>query len=469
MKRIKNSFARGFHRVSEALRGTKTMYRRLKSLLILIFVALAIYQTGQLWFVNLSNRNFFLYLADRWNPSVAAGYREFVRPMRLVYGDGSGRFGISASGLMDTQQRAYFDTVLTAMFDRGNFIGSSETDFNRLLSRPMLLSEYAFLMPSHVFPLGFNQRTGGFLTSRGIVDFTKVVIWLPYENYDDLRVFFVSGDQTWEFTIDHNGLEIFPIHPVSTGSLYFVSAALEGYEGLDASTFVPRAGDLNRFASTTVVMTNPYRTQVGISLDFVGNQVAQFFDNPATINGRVAADGVWTYSNVHTTVRYFDTDVLEYASFRPRRQNATTSLMDDFSAAIAFIDEDNHVVNEFFLMDFECRGIGYVFWFGYIVDNFPILMPDGWRVSSHDDILTAPIEVVVEQGRVVLYRRLAHNFHINESGHRWINEWDLDFEGLLDEEEIVDLRLGYTLRPGLLTSPDDYLRLNLYAVPLEDE
>jgi len=420
------------------------MYRRLKSFLILAFVALAIFLTGQLWFVNLSNRNFFLYLAARWNPSVAEGYREFVRPMRFIYGDGTGRFDKSYSGLMDAHSRTYFDAVLTELFDSGTFLSVSTTDYVRLHSRPVLIYEYAFPMPANIFPLGFNQRTGGFLTTRGIGEFTSVAIWLPYEA-EGISVFFIGHGQKWEFNLDMAGLDGFPVIPVSTVGLHFVSAVLEGYDNLPPGTFVPRSGDQGRFPFSPAIVTNPYLTHAGASLNYIRNRVAPFFDNPATMRGRVAGDGVWTYSNIHTTVRYFATEVLEYASFRPRRPNATSSLMGDFSAALAFIDNDNLVDNEIFLKGFEARGDGYVFWFGYILGYFPILMPDGWLVA-YGDVLPAPIEVVVSQGRVVLYRRLAHNFSL-ATDYQWLTEGALNYEALLQghEEPVLDLSLGYMM------------------------
>jgi len=459
----------------ERIRSAKTVYRQFKSFLILAFVALAIFQTGQLWFVNLANRNFFLYLTDRWRPSVAEGYREFVRPMRLVYGDGTGRFDISYRDLMDAPPRTYFDAVLSELFASGSFVGVSNTDYARLLSRPVLMFEYAFEMPGNIFPLGFNQRTGGFLAGRGVDYFTAVVIWMPYGDDSGHRVFFVSDDVTWEFSLSIGAVEGLPVTPVSTTGLYFVSAVLEGHDILPPNAFIPRSGDLGRFAYYRVTVVNPYISPAGRNINFVLNQVSSFFDNPATINARPAGDGVWTFSNIHTTVRYFDTDVLEYASFRPRRTNVSSGLMGDFSAALAFIEADDNVINETFLKGFEPRGDGYVFWFGYIVSDFPVLLPDGWRVSSTDDILRAPIEVVVSQRRVVLYRRLAHNFTL-DGGYSWMMGMDFDIDEFIRrragqdglDEPIAGLSLGY--RVGHHLRPDTNLVLDwLYHVSESEE
>jgi len=434
--------------------------RRAKTFLILALVALAIYQTGRLWFVHFTNRNFFPYIAARFVPSVPERSREFVRPMRVVQGAGNGLFAVRYSGLMDMPLRNYFDTVMTELFNGGRFVGVVETDYERLLSHPMLKYEYAFYMPAEVFPLAFNPRAATFLTARGISEFSAVAVW-PSAGGQDARVFFIGNGQTWEFALDAAREDLsFGIAPVSTDSIHFVSAALEGYEYLPAGNFVARSGSRG-FAYSPIIVTNHYRPgATGGDLPHIRNRVAHFFDNPATINDRVAGDGVWTFSNIHTVVRYFGTDVLEYSSFRSRRQNVDTSFLDAFSAAWAFIANDPHVVNEIFLTGFEERGAGYVFWFGYIVDNFPILMQDSWEVSSAEDILPAPIEVVVDQGRVARYRRLAHNFSVDDS-HGWL---EIDLDSLLENQEapLIGLSVGYPMRPR-----ETRLRLGLWGIYAE--
>ena len=435
----------------------KTALRRAKSFLILALVALAIYQTGQLWFVNLPNHNLIEYISGRFVPSVAERSSEFVRPMRVVKGAGDGRFAVLYAGLMYELPRVYFDNVMTELFANGRFLSVSATDYERILSRPVLVYEYAFTMPGRVFPLGFNQRTGAFLTGRGVTEFDSVAIW-PSVYGQGVRVFFMNDGRTWEFALDgaREGFE-FELLPVSTSSIHFVSAALEGYDFLPPGSFVARSGDIN-YPYFPVIVTNPYWPPIGATLANMRPRVAHFFDNPATINPRIAGDGVWTYSNIHTVVRYFDTGVLEYANFRPRRQNVTTSFLDDFSAAWAFIVNDPHVIdeNEFFLTGFEARGEGYVFWFGYIVDNFPILMPAHWAVSSPEDILPAPIEVIVERGRVVRYRKLAFNFR-TDAIHRWL---ELCLDEFMEGREgpLEGLVLGYRV-----SQRDSLLRLGWWG------
>ena len=429
----------------------KNIMRRVKVFLILGLAALAIYQTGQLWFVNLANRNFFFPLPARALGVDAAGYRAFVRPKRLIFGDGQGLFNIHYSGLTDEMPMGYFESVLTQLFNNGNVVESGYTDYVRILSRPVIIFEYAFPMPARIFPIGFGQRNGAFLTSVRVDTFNSVAIWPPYGDDYGIRVFFISPEQTWEFALDTGATMRLasPIVTMSTDRPHYVSAALEGYIDLPPHVFIARTGDaVLEYAFNPVTVTNPYFTHMGgPGLNFVRHQVTQFFDNPATITSRVASDGVWTFSNIHTAVRYFDTAVLEYVSFRSRRQNVTSGLIGDFIAALEFIENDAHVINELYLAGFDDSEPANVFWFGYIIGDYPLLMPAGWEVSSPDDILPAPIEIIVDQGRVVRYRRLAFNFSVDYGVYEWIS---LDIENLQSygDGPIENLSLGYYLRPN---------------------
>ena len=182
-------------------------------------------------------------------------------------------------------------------------------------------------------------------------------------------------------------------------------------------------------------LVNPYATDFGeLQLGFIRNRVAGFFDNPATINqDLVGADRIFTFFNTTTVVRYYPSDIVEYNSFRRPMTRANSShLLTDFSAALAFVMNDSHVINDFFLAGYQAVGREHVFWFNYVVGNYPLAIPGGWplvadanqsaALSNPWDVdlgatgripqLLHPIEVIVEHGRVVRYRKLAFNFEI---------------------------------------------------------
>ena len=156
---------------------------------------------------------------------------------------------------------------------------------------------------------------------------------------------------------------------------------------------------------------NPYLNEIGgFNLSFIRNRVEDFFVNPVTINHRVGADGIFTYSSLNTMVRFLPWNVIEYSSFRPIRRGRASSFSDDFSAAVDFINRDAFVINEFYLSGYESRGGQHVFFFDFIVGGLPLNMPDVWPGES----ILAAIEVVVDHGHVVSYRRIAYQFIVHD-------------------------------------------------------
>jgi len=109
-----------------------------------------------------------------------------------------------------------------------------------------------------------------------------------------------------------------------------------------------------------------------------------------------------------------------------------------------------------------------MFRFGYIIDNYPILLLDGWPVSSADDLLSAPIEVTVEQGQVVFYRRLAHNFYV-AGEHDWLWARDLDLNDILSDvaEPVLGISLGYRMTLAEI-SRNELLSLELHVIRSEE-
>jgi hypothetical protein len=88
-------------------------------------------------------------------------------------------------------------------------------------------------------------------------------------------------------------------------------------------------------------------------------------------------------------------------------------LLTDFSAALAFVKDDPLMNNEIFLRNYEERdGREHVFWFGFVIENWPLILTQEWFTGENcTSPLLAPIEVTVENGRVIRYRRIAYSFH----------------------------------------------------------
>jgi len=405
----------------------KGVLRRIKTFVIIALAVLAVYQTGQLWFENITNNGFFVYLSAFFDSTVPDGNADIVRPMRVVFGNGDGRFDMRYGVSEPTA-----DNAIAEILQRGVFVGTSNAvqTVNGAMREPMILYEYAFDMPSDIFASAFNPSTGAVLTDRALEHFNAVLI-LP------ASVIFLNDERAWTFALP-SGQFHFPEFYIDR-NLYFVNAG--------SRVFVPRTQ--NGWLHNPLKIENPYANRSGeVQLNSVNAQVAHFFDNPAMRNTRMM-DNVITISTINTIVRYLPGNILEYNCFRPIRRGEQPNFMADFSSALAFIHNDPHASShDFYLAGYELRGRTHVFWFNYIIGGadaggFPLLAPDeGW--GPPHDMLRYPIEITTDHGRVTRYRKLAYTFGLDTMRQHILTRLNLPAEG----EHVSRLMMGFPAVQG---------------------
>jgi|GEM_PF-524001 len=393
----------------------------IKSLIIFALAVLTVYQVSTLWFVNITNRNFFAYFEARFATSAPDGLGRFVQPKRIISTYGDGVFAINYMHIDYSDEWEYTTRAIEAVLRNGIFSHAAALDFDVLLNRPSLIFEYAFDMDPAIFANAFNLRTGVVLTNQGIAHFNTFVIQPPMQDDNTLRIHFIHGQQAFTYTLSQTGRRdpsnIFPfeMQPVSTEGLNFKQHGTQ-----TSLILVPHAP--RSVIARPIMVINPYENQFGaLHLSFIRNRVEPFFDNPATINFGVSADGIYTFNNLNTVVRYLATHVIDYTSFRPIGRTTSTTFIDDFSSALSFIHDDVYMINDFYLSSFETRGRENIFRFNFVIENFPLVMPPWPTGANCNNPLITPIEVVVDNGRVVHYRRLAFNFIADTDRNNFFN------------------------------------------------
>ncbi|MCL2577488.1 MAG: hypothetical protein FWE27_05500 [Defluviitaleaceae bacterium] len=383
----------------------KKIIPTIKSILIISLAILAIYQVGRLWLVNLTNRNFVLYLQARFPPSAPDGQSAFAQPFRIISGNGNGIFDIRYSEIANSEEWVFGEEIINEILRSGEFQSDSAATFETILAEPVLIYEYAFNMCAETFARALGRRNGAVLTEAGIESFTRIAV----QRSSERRVFFINDSQIWEYS-----LSSFPprlalleasIQPASESPMHFIATE---------NGFVPRV-DGDGFFYTAVSVENPFSDAQGLfTFSHIRSRVEPFFDNPASIFPSVSVDNVYTFSNRNTTVQYLENAALEYTSYRTIGRAAQENFMADFSAALAFLNDDPFVINEIYLRNHDTRGRAHVFRFNYVIDNHPLILTEPWHTRIYPrctDPLFAPIEITVDQGRVVRYRRLVYTFH----------------------------------------------------------
>jgi len=379
-----------------------------KTFFIIGLAALSVVLTVQLWLVNIPNRSFFPYMQARFTPTPPDGLSNLVHPFRIIYGVGDGYFNITYSNITGSPFWEYGEDAIAEILQNSSFTGQAQADTVDIENAPVIIFQYAFYMNPAIFAQAFGSRAGAALVEVGMQNFRTVVIYPPSPSDSNmLRVSFICDNYAWHFSHTPTGRQAhIPFRGIE------VTPAYEQYRRFALSenaVFVQRFHE--NFTYHPIYPANPYVNPSGfLHQVFIGRQIEHFFDNPATINSEIPG-GIYTFRNFNTVVRYLPGDVVEYTSFRTIGNAAHAGFVADFSAALAFVTRDPNVTNEIFLAGYEARNREHVFWFNYVVNNFPLVLTEYWYSSEDcNNPLLYPIEVVVDRGRVTRYRKIAYSF-----------------------------------------------------------
>ena len=397
---------------------------RIKSIAIIILAVLTLYQTGFLWFVNITNRNFLsVYLPFLQHTPVPEGVDRLVVPWRIITNHGNGRFSAQYNHLAQADAKRYSDIILSHLLQSGTFVSAFPANYEAILSEPAFIFEYTFPMETEWFLQGFGLRSN-VLNVPGLAAFRRVVV-RPYYLTDSpdspglAQIFFLcENGYSYEFSVnlpDNTDIGVVP-----------------SYSQKPNYTFIGKFVRQGKFSFNGIYTTNPYANAHGaFFLDFVENQVAPFFNNPASIRS-IGGENVWVYRDINTVVRYYETHVLEYVSYRAIDRSTPSSFLNDFVAAVQFVEADNLVINETYLAGFRKSDGQHIFYFNYVIGNMPLTM------------YPYPITVTVDHGTVVRYRKSAFNFHVDETISLTANADFNRIANLLDND-FKHIRLGYRM------------------------
>jgi hypothetical protein len=242
-------------------------------------------------------------------------------------------------------------------------------------------------MEADIFARAFGLRPG-ILTNRGLYAFDAVAVFPPVWEGEPVTISFFNGSLMWRYSLP-------------SGTAFTVLPVMPDDNPHETGT-VPPFAIMRAFR-----MENPYANDFGEKLlDTIRARVTPFFDNPASINAVMGADGVYTFRNVNTVVRYYDFDVLTFASYRPAEVGLTPDILADYLAALAFIEADAHVVNDFFLTGYAVEGERHTFWFDFVMDGGLV----NYARYRFDPDRPSHMEVVAERGTVIRFRKLTYTF-----------------------------------------------------------
>jgi len=154
-----------------------------------------------LWFVNITNRNFFMGLFPFLQQAeLPDGFENLVTPWRVLRIQEDGEITAQYNKLANEDLGG--NRILQQLFSHGSFVSASPLDEGMLLyllSRPAYVYEYAFPMEPEWFMLGFGQIYGqraSVMGGRGMAPFRRVFI------RPGLVFFLCDNGYVYEFAIN---------------------------------------------------------------------------------------------------------------------------------------------------------------------------------------------------------------------------------------------------------------------------
>jgi hypothetical protein len=362
----------------------------------------ALFLTCLLWFDKISNRTFFqtLFQALVYSAPESDQVREMMAPYRILTGYGSGVFEALYSGLAHSPQQTDCDEAIALALRAGQ---SAPVSWDALLAGPCHIYEYKTPLPTDITPLRAFPKGAGLAAQLSQFDWIVVAA-----EGDAVRVAFgdTGSRQAVALTAPAPALaarfrdNIALLGNYGAALYYTPLAPAPG----GATLFVPQwRGQALTYAAPEIL--NPYMYQGDLLIAKIEKKVEAFFSNPALI----VADkkDAFIYTAGTTVVKYLPNDTLEYSDYSTTEAMGKSSFAADYQAALAFAAKDASLENEYRMHSFLTEGDRTTFYFDFFINNFPILLPE--KTFTETD-LRHPLEVAVQNRKVVKYRKLVYVF-----------------------------------------------------------
>lgn len=430
-----------------------------KNILIVVLASLAIYLTERLWFDEISSHNFF-YTFKGYNPikslNMEYSVSTFSNPYRIINSLGKDTVTYDYNDIENNNQKDIGNEVITFLLRKGKFIKSEQLNWQTILNNRCFMYDYAFSMTTNHFVESFGLR-GNILTSK-LKSFTGIAFIPDMDNYQNTQIIFIDEENNlmYEFTLDNPNLNINIANSISAqtdkDNQMFISSKLNSVNKFERNVFIPQKESIE---FKEIKVNNPYTENSDALLHIIKRNVSNFFDNPSSV-WEGSPNETYTYSDENVVVQYFDSNILVYSNYKALDKLRNSSIVKSYDHAVNFINNDDKVINDYFLSGFIESDDEYTFLFDFIIENYPILL-------SQSD-LRSSIEVTVKNGVITKYKKLAYTYEISNDDMVQADVTFLDAVNYVLEnskEDVTDAMLCYKI--------EDKKTLSLYCAILNKD
>ena len=439
---------------------------RWKSFLLVFLIGLSIYQTGRLWFEDLSNRNFFysVFLSKiKENKRLQSSKQNIViRPKQVVvsFADGEEEFTVVSNTRGEsTHFQQVANTILKKALQKGNYIET--IDLEELEEDPSsIIWEYPGVILGYYVDIPFSSFIGGLGLKP--VSYGKQIglfeqIWiLAHEQAQKIQyeIYFMESQERIAHHIQWveekgDGFFINQIKELRNKQFWTYSASKkDGLSKFARNVFLPTKTE-EVYVNQVLFLKNPFLEEEKVNEELLEETLNPFFENHALKWMIKKEDNQYVYGDDRIIIKYFPQGIIEYSNQVMSSSSKEMSLEEAYQVAEQFLLKDKQLTKqEYELVSYEKQENQYQFFFNYSFYDFPYIISDRMKEQIQ---LQYPIEIGVENYQVKFYRRWVLEqkdlpIYLREMQDTYIEAYDR-LAGYLTEtqkqEPIQDLFLAY--------------------------
>lgn len=387
-----------------------------KFTILVMLILYSIYQTGELWFEESSDRNFFYPILSGGDSALVETLREqgnILAPYQIgVYLNSPNvEYTIVKTGSSYYEEiRGAYVTILSEGVKERYYKGIVESTED-IYSRQHFIMFLPFDLTGDLFMQNFN------LSSRDVrqVNMIHSIAICPSSLGDNVVSIYLEEAETgdlheYEVPIDQVSLAderlTYNLEVIGNDNnlSVYISTKKNNLKNFDRNLLLPDEYGQIRYHES-LYMSVPYINSTGFKEEELKNYLAIYFNNPDIMRPVIFEDEV-RYTDGEVVVKYNQNGILEY-NRTPKSDAGAINLSSAITLANQFLERDLRVnPAELVLTGYERSGGAITFYYDTGFNGFLIKMSNEIRQEYG---VKTPIEVTVLGDQVIKYKRVIRN------------------------------------------------------------
>ncbi|MCI1930062.1 MAG: hypothetical protein LKJ13_00040 [Clostridia bacterium] len=413
----------------------------IRTIIVCILVAAAVFQTGMLWLNGNSSHNFFYYVSGIFRNTNESSNILAVSPAKTAVGDGDSTFSLLYGGENDAVE--YSGNIISDLVSSSDF-ENSKFMWSDVLKYRCTVLVFSFSVPLNEYTSSFNKKAN--LSDVDVNNFQNIVV-VPSDDNENSTVYFVSSDDENKSLMlrgksQYTNKLINAIENISKSDngIKYISTSQSGFNIFNSNIFVAQWTQ-DKFQYNTLVKTPAIKVSNKNEFE---SETDEYFKDYSGRRTSVDSNNTYTESNNTTVLKYYDDGVLEYFNYNDSNTNSKQTLSSAYFACVQFLKNDSSIKTNYYLSDVKMTGDGLIFLFDYYVNNMPVVLAKDLSIRTDMD---HAMEIVVKGNTVKKFKKYAYNYSLGSkkayADRDFLSAMNDAMAGGINANMIDDMVFGY--------------------------